>query len=82
MASSQAAEQPPWHEAFPSPVITAPTVSRAEVIEWIRERRAQGADAKVDYVLVDLRRADHEVRFHRIYLTVGLGSRRWSARER
>jgi hypothetical protein len=79
MASSQAADQPPWHEAFPKPVITAPTVSRTEVLEWIRERRTQGADTKVDYVLVDLRRADHEVRFCFIDISQ-VASRIWSAR--
>ncbi|KAL1961048.1 hypothetical protein VTO42DRAFT_4936 [Malbranchea cinnamomea] len=51
----------PWHAAFPAPQATAATVSRAEVLQWLRERKARGPDGPaVDFVLVDLRRADHE----------------------
>lgn len=59
-----APQQPeaPWHAAFPAPKSTAATVSRDEVLPLIKERKAKGPDAPVDFVLVDLRRADHEVR--------------------
>lgn len=56
MASSN--PERPWHEAFPAPRTTAPTISRQEVLQWFREGKKPGKD----FVLVDLRRADHEVR--------------------
>ena len=58
----QQQSETPWHAAFPAPKSTAPTITREEVLPWIKERKAKGPDAPVDFVLVDLRRADHEVR--------------------
>jgi arsenical-resistance protein 2 len=54
--SAQPAEQP-WHAAFPAPRNTASSISREEMLQWMRE----GKQAGKDYVLVDLRRNDHEV---------------------
>ncbi|KAJ5135727.1 uncharacterized protein N7515_005005 [Penicillium bovifimosum] len=46
----------PWHAAFPAPKSVAPSISREELLQWIRD----GKQAGKDYVLVDLRRTDYE----------------------
>jgi arsenical-resistance protein 2 len=46
----------PWHAAFPAPQIAARSVSREEVLQWLQE-------GKTDFLLVDVRRMDCEVRF-------------------
>ncbi|KAJ5185425.1 hypothetical protein N7491_006707 [Penicillium cf. griseofulvum] len=46
----------PWHAAYPAPRGTAPSISREELLQWIRE----GKQAGKDFVLVDLRRTDYE----------------------
>ncbi|EAU36660.1 conserved hypothetical protein [Aspergillus terreus NIH2624] len=46
----------PWHAAFPAPRNTAASITREEVLQWMREGKEPGKD----YVLVDLRRNDHE----------------------
>ncbi|KAJ5337116.1 uncharacterized protein N7506_005138 [Penicillium brevicompactum] len=46
----------PWHAAFPAPKSTPPSLSREELLGWIRE----GKQAGKDYVLVDVRRNDYE----------------------
>ncbi|KAJ5985384.1 hypothetical protein N7499_008337 [Penicillium canescens] len=46
----------PWHAAFPAPKSVAPSISREEFLQWIRE----GKQAGKDFVLVDLRRNDYE----------------------
>ncbi|KAJ5794061.1 hypothetical protein N7457_000660 [Penicillium paradoxum] len=46
----------PWHAAFPAPRGAAPSISREELLQWIRD----GKQAGKDYVLVDLRRTDYE----------------------
>lgn len=56
MSAQPPAEQP-WHAAFPAPRNTARSISREEMLQWMRE----GKKAGKDYVLVDLRRNDHEV---------------------
>ncbi|TFA97862.1 hypothetical protein CCMA1212_010424 [Trichoderma ghanense] len=43
----------PWHAAYPTPDTVVKATSREEVLELMK----QGAK---DYILVDLRRADHE----------------------
>ncbi|OAX82381.1 hypothetical protein ACJ72_03267 [Emergomyces africanus] len=48
----------PWHKAFPEPKTKAAGISRSEVLGWLKD--ASKKDAAVDYVLVDLRKADHE----------------------
>jgi hypothetical protein len=48
----------PWHAAYPA-VKTAsiPTITCKELLRWYEEGKKPG----LDFVLVDLRRADHEV---------------------
>lgn len=48
----------PWHTAYPTPKSTPPSVSKEEVLTWLREGRQVGRD----FVLVDVRRTDREVR--------------------
>ncbi|KAK2882418.1 hypothetical protein FQN49_000370 [Arthroderma sp. PD_2] len=57
MAAQQtpATGEAPWHSAFPAPKATAGAVSRSEVLEWLSKN-----DGPLDYVLVDVRRVDHE----------------------
>ncbi|KAH9904974.1 Rhodanese-like domain-containing protein [Xylariomycetidae sp. FL2044] len=60
MASQQdaAAAAPPWHAAFPAPRTTSvDAVTKEEVLELLKNSSKQ---AGVDYVIVDLRRNDHE----------------------
>ncbi|KAL7621620.1 hypothetical protein AAE478_008946 [Parahypoxylon ruwenzoriense] len=48
----------PWHAAYPSPINTAPGgMTRDEVLEMMK--KSDGVPHK-EYLLVDLRRADHE----------------------
>jgi hypothetical protein len=58
-ASAKSAEVP-WHAAYPA-VKTAsiPTITCKELLHWYEEGKKPG----LDFVLVDLRRADHEVCF-------------------
>jgi hypothetical protein len=57
MSSTDAAT--PWHAAYPSPLSKTPSaMTRQEVLNMIKDSRNI---AGKDYVLVDLRRADHEV---------------------
>ena len=56
MSTSQ--EPPPWHASFPAPrQANPPAVSSAEVLEWFQAGKIPGKD----FLLVDLRRTDHEV---------------------
>ena len=49
---------PPWHAAFPPPRNENPgSISREELLQ----RFKSGEQAGVDFLLVDLRRLDHEV---------------------
>lgn len=49
---------PPWHAAYPAPRNTPATIRREDVLEMIK----QSADtSSKDYILIDLRRNDHEV---------------------
>jgi hypothetical protein len=61
--SAQPPTEQPWHAAFPAPRNTARSISREEMLQWMRE----GKQAGKDYVLVDLRRNDHEVSAGRLY---------------
>lgn len=60
MASPNTSQHPtepaPWHVKYPEPKTVAPTISREEVRDLI-----VSIEAKNTYVLIDLRRADHEV---------------------
>lgn len=49
---------PPWHAAYPAPKTEAPSITRDAVLKMLRN--GHNAAGK-DFVLVDLRRADHEV---------------------
>lgn len=48
----------PWHAAYPAPKNTAASVTREVVLSWIQNGKTAGQD----FVLVDLRRTDFEVR--------------------
>lgn len=50
---------PPWHAVFPSPSTTLPVpITRSELLNKFR----QGHEPGVDFLLIDLRRIDFEVR--------------------
>lgn len=61
-----ASEKQPWHAAYPAPTSTAVYLPQATALEWMESgEKIVGRD----FVLVDLRRNDHEVGFY--LLTVG-----------
>ena len=52
------AQLPAWHEAYPQPRNQSPTaVTRQDLLRWLQGGKTPG----VDFLLVDLRRTDHEV---------------------
>ncbi|EEH41616.1 hypothetical protein PAAG_03179 [Paracoccidioides lutzii Pb01] len=51
-------QETPCHAAFPAPKTTAAIISRSEVLGLLLDETRKGAES--DYVLVDLRREDHE----------------------
>ena len=54
-----ASETTPWHAAYPKPKNSNPEeINRSEVLERLR----QGEQPGREFLLVDLRRNDHEVR--------------------
>ena len=54
-------QTPPWHQAYPPPRNSnTPLVSRQELLLSFRDGKVAGKD----FVLVDLRRNDHEVSDH------------------
>ncbi|EFW17839.1 hypothetical protein D8B26_004824 [Coccidioides posadasii str. Silveira] len=59
MAATDAAppqtEETPWYAAFPAPKLKADVISRTEILKWLPNK-----PATLDFVLVDVRRADHE----------------------
>jgi arsenical-resistance protein 2 len=55
--ATKIAAEIPWHAAFPAPRGVAPSISREELLQWIRGDKQAGKD----FVLIDLRRADYEV---------------------
>ncbi len=51
----------PWYAAYPAPrQATPPSTSRAEVLQLFRD----GKQAGREFILIDLRRTDHEVGSH------------------
>lgn len=56
-AGEQAVEKP-WHAAYPAPKTTAAGLTRETLLSWMLEGKVAGKD----FVLVDLRRTDFEVR--------------------
>lgn len=58
--------QPPWHAAYPPPKNSSPeSISRAELLQLLllHYNNFDGHETKTkkDFVLIDLRRMDHEV---------------------
>jgi hypothetical protein len=49
---------PPWHAAYPAPRNTPATIRREDVLDMIKQ---SAETSSRDYVLIDLRRNDHEV---------------------
>lgn len=59
-ATATAAPEAPWHAAYPTPKISEPaSLTREEVLDMLK-KRSQGP-ANSDFVLVDVRRNDHQV---------------------
>lgn len=62
MASSTApakTREVPWHAAYPAVrALDLPSITCAELLQWYKEGKRPGSE----FVLVDLRRTDHEVR--------------------
>lgn len=48
----------PWYSAYPAPKTTAATITRKTLLSWMSEGKVAGKD----FVLIDLRRVDFEVR--------------------
>ena len=53
----QGQEEAPWHRAYPSPKTAASVISCSDLLDWV----LGGKEAGKEFVLVDLRRNDHEV---------------------
>lgn len=58
MASQQEASIAPWHAKYPAPKHQPGSLTREQLLEMMRQ---VGGVAGADFVLVDLRRNDHEV---------------------
>lgn len=55
------ADQPAWHEKYPQPQTENPkSISKQDLLSRIKS----GEQAGVDFLLIDLRRNDHEVDQH------------------
>jgi arsenical-resistance protein 2 len=52
-----AAEERPWHEAFPAPQAEARPINASAVLDLLKSSDG----AKPSFVLVDVRRTDYEV---------------------
>jgi hypothetical protein len=50
----------PWHTAYPAPDCEPTAISREDVLEMLKANDDEAGSGK-DFVLVDLRRTDHEV---------------------
>jgi hypothetical protein len=57
------AQPPAWHEAYPAPRNQSPktVIPRQELLQWLQDGQKKPG---VDFLLVDLRRTDHEVRYY------------------
>jgi arsenical-resistance protein 2 len=51
----------PWYAAYPAAKLTAAPLSRSEVRLLLQDSESSG---RKDFLLIDLRRNDHEVRFY------------------
>jgi len=47
----------PWHAIYPTPKSDPASIHRTELLQWFHEGRKPGKD----FMLIDLRRTDHEV---------------------
>jgi len=60
--ANSASSSAPWHAAYPAPRNSQPEgIRREDVLEMMKLGEKK---AGMNYVLVDLRRNDHEVNFH------------------
>lgn len=58
---SMGVPEAPWHAAFPAPTKKEPgTMTQGEVLQMIKDCENE---AGKDYLLVDLRKNDYQVRF-------------------
>ncbi|KAK9371754.1 Rhodanese-like domain-containing protein [Lipomyces chichibuensis] len=48
--------EPPWYAAYPEARTVAASITRLDLLKWFREGKMPGRD----FVLIDLRRTDHE----------------------
>ncbi|WEW59258.1 hypothetical protein PRK78_004727 [Emydomyces testavorans] len=51
----QTEEPPPWYASLPAPKHKADVISRTDILQWLPNK-----PTTLEYVLVDVRRADHE----------------------
>lgn len=56
---SQFKAEEPWYAALPLPKTTARSIPRSHLLSWLKKDKEAGKD----FVLVDLRRTDHEVNY-------------------
>jgi arsenical-resistance protein 2 len=54
----KAEAEKPWYAAYPAPKVAASVITRETVLSWMLKGKVGGKD----FVLVDLRRMDYEVR--------------------
>ncbi|KAJ8103383.1 Rhodanese-like domain-containing protein [Lipomyces tetrasporus] len=55
-SNNRSETEKPWYAAYPEAVTVPDPISRQELLQWFREGKTAGRD----FVLVDLRRTDHE----------------------
>lgn len=53
----------PWYAVYPTPKITASPITCEMLLSWFQQGKISGKD----FVLVDLRRMDHEVGYQSEY---------------
>lgn len=56
----------PWHAAYPPPKSDPASIHRTELLQWFHEGQKPGKD----FMLIDLRRTDHEVRSKTVLQTI------------
>lgn len=57
MAEATLAKVTPWYAAYPEARSSPATIARSDLLDMIETGKRPG----VDFILIDLRRADHEV---------------------
>jgi arsenical-resistance protein 2 len=58
MNQNQIAHEAPWHAAYPAPRSEAVGIFQSDLLAMMEEGQEPGKD----FILIDLRRNDHEVR--------------------